>query len=76
MESQDQIEDPVLKDFAQDCVNRINQSAENLILGLISSLLSEGDVIILSLMGIDGRQKILDVLIEQCEKLKKEFEDE
>ncbi|NBO55752.1 MAG: hypothetical protein EBU84_14465 [Actinobacteria bacterium] len=75
-ENLDQIQDDELKEFAQDCLDRIERSAEGLVTTVVTNLLSEGDVIILGMMGIDGRQKILDVLIKQCEKLKKEIENE
>lgn len=75
-ESLEGIEDPKLRAFAQSCFDRIEKSAENILLTVIAQLLSEGDVLVLGIIGIDGRQKILDVLIEQCQKLKKEFEND
>ena len=72
----DQIQDEEFRRLAEDCLERIEMSAEGLVTTVVATLLSEGDVIVLGMLGIDGRQKILDVLIEQCQKIKKEIENE
>lgn len=67
---------PEFQEFIRDAEHRLRESAEALVPTVISKLLSDGDIMILSLMGIDARSKILDVFIEQCTKLKKELDDE
>jgi len=42
----------------------------------VIQILGDGDLVILSALGIDGRQEILDIFIEQCKQLKKEMSDE
>jgi hypothetical protein len=40
---------------------------------LLMSTVGENDLLLLSALGIDGRQKILDVFSEECRTLKEEF---
>ena len=48
----------------------------NSLMSVIQDALSEGDLLLLSALGIDGRPKILDVFMEECQILKKELENE
>ena len=42
---------------------------------VLMNILSENDVLLLSALGIDGRQKILDVFMEECQSLKEDFQN-
>lgn len=44
------------------------------LLGTITRVLGDADILFLSGLGIDGRQKMLDIFIKQCKLLKKENE--
>jgi hypothetical protein len=65
-------DNPEFSEFIKDSEDRLRNSARLAITRVITQTLSDGDVTILSLMGIDGKQKLLDVLIEECQKLKEE----
>ena len=68
--------DPQYQEFIAQAEAKLSKSAQLLLVNLLTQLLSEGDILILSLMGVDGRQKILDVFIKECQKLKEEFKDD
>lgn len=56
----------------QELRNRVRSS----FMAVMEATLSEGDLLLLSALGVDGRHKILDVFIEECQSLKKELNDE
>ena len=58
-------------------VDKMQSELKTRVRGLVTNLLieaiSEGDLLLLSALGIDGRVKILDVFSEECQTLKEEF---
>lgn len=50
----------------------LENRAREEILAAIANVLGDGDLMFLSGLGIDGRQKMLDIFIEQCRLLSKE----
>lgn len=53
-------------------LDHLEVRAKEELLGTITRILGDADILFLSGLGIDGRQKILDVFIKQCRILKKE----
>lgn len=53
-------------------VMHLETKAREAFLKALGSVLTEGDVLFLTGMGILGRKKMLDVFIKQCKILKKE----
>ena len=66
---------PEMETFVKEAEERLVLEAETMIPSFISQLLSEGDVLILSVLGVDAKRKILDVFINQCQKLKGDLEN-
>lgn len=52
--------------------NRLALKSKEAVMKAISEILGEGDLIILSGFGIDGRQELLKALIKECEEQLKE----
>ncbi len=51
---------------------RVASKSKEAVLRIITEVLGEGDLIILSGFGIDGRQELLKALIKECENQLKE----
>jgi len=71
--SQEEFKYPELANVTQGLQNELRTLVRSNVGHLLMETLKENDVLLLSALGIDGRQKILDVLIEECQSLKEEF---
>jgi hypothetical protein len=60
---------PVADRMQEELRNRIRKALTSILM----DTLQEGDIFLLGALGIDGRQKILDVLSEECQTLKEDF---
>ena len=65
-----------LEEFASDGVKDVEAFARAVLPALLLQALTEGDAVLLSLGGIDAREKILDVFIAECNRLKEEIKNE
>lgn len=50
----------------------LQEQARLAILNAINTVSTQGDIFILSALGIDGRQKMLDLFIRECQSLMEE----
>lgn len=60
---------PVTEALENGLSTKVRAAVSQTLMGLVG----ENDLLLLSALGIDGRQKILDVFIEECGTLKEEF---
>jgi hypothetical protein len=67
---------PEFQQFIKDANKRIEDEARSHVLNAIATIVSSSDILVLSTMGIDAKQKILEVFIMECNKLKEEFSNE
>lgn len=65
-----------LKTTKEEIRRSLRDKAKMQLTFAVIQILGDGDLVILSALGIDGRQEILDIFIEQCKQLKKEMSDE
>lgn len=70
------LDDPGLKALVEKIDTKLAKEARGAIYDAINRVVAEGDLMVLGALGVDGRQKILDVFIEECQKLKEEFSNE
>lgn len=63
---------PELGKVSNELQNELKAKARNAVNGLVMGLLGQNDMLLLSALGIDAKEKILDVLIEECKSLKEE----
>jgi hypothetical protein len=61
---------PELTKVTNDLQNELKTKVKNTVSLVLMDILKENDLLLLSALGIDGRQKILDVFIEECQALK------
>lgn len=65
-------DDPSLAPMAKEAEEHIRKTGRLAILGLLAETFTQKDIVILGLLGIDVKQKLLDVIIEECKNLKGE----
>lgn len=65
-----------IEETRRQLIQQLEIKARNSLLQVINEVLGVGDLIMLSALNVDGRQKMLDVFIEQCQLLKKEMSDD
>jgi predicted transcriptional regulator len=63
----------LLKAMSGEIRQSLHEKARLAINDAIASVLAQGDLVILSVLGIDGRVEMLDIFIEECESIKKEI---
>ena len=64
---------PELENVTRKMEEDLRKNARTSILQLLASVVGQNDLLLLAALGIDGRAKILDVFIEECQTLKEEF---
>lgn len=55
---------------------QLREKAKLSVVKLLGEVMSSGEVLLLSGLGVDGSLEILNALIKACNQLKKEFKDE
>lgn len=60
----------------QALLEALKSKARNSAIEALTKALTSGDLLILSGFGIDGKNVMLDIFIEECTKLKEEEADE
>ncbi len=65
-----------MEEFASAGIQDVEAFARAVLPLLLLQALSEGDVVLLSLGGVDAREKVLDVFIAECNRLKEELKNE
>ena len=64
---------PELAQVTDELQLNLKERVRTSVVQLITQAVGENDLLLLSALGIDGRGKMLDVFIEECQHLKEEF---
>lgn len=59
--------------FKEGVRRELERRSRELILELVTRTLGKGDVLLLGILGLDARNLMLSIFIEECTKLKEEL---